>query len=51
MVIDSITVKWLYQIMMVSSTIVSYDTYFSVIYDNIMFSDNVDTGPTLYDLL
>ena len=51
MVIDSIFVKWLYQITVVSGTTVSNNVDFSVLYNSIMLSYNIDMGLTLFNLL
>ena len=50
-VIDSIFVKWLYRIIVVTSSVLSYSIYFASLYDSILLLYNVDMRPTLYELL
>ena len=46
-----IFVKWLYYILVILSTVVSYNINVSMVYNIIMLLYHVDWGPTLYNLL
>ena len=50
-VIDSFFGLSLYQIMVLSSTVVSYNVDFGMLSESIMLLNNVDKGPMLYDLI
>ena len=51
MVIDSIFIKWLYHIIVKSSTVVSNNHDFTILYNCLMPLYSVDMGSTLYDLI